>query len=61
MTAQPLLKITYDCPQCSHTWHDLWSAACDAPCEECGARDVQASDWTEVEAVEDRSFCHAPA
>ena len=42
------LQIDYHCPACEHDWQEEWSCACDSECPQCGARDIEASDWRDA-------------
>jgi len=44
----PEYLIEYECPQCGHEWHEIWSSACDSECPECGCGDIQAADYEEL-------------
>jgi hypothetical protein len=44
-----LLEIHYRCPFCFHEWTERYSCACDSECPKCGAGDITALSWEEVE------------
>lgn len=48
--AQEVPEMTnhYRCPRCAHEWSDVWTAACDDDCPECGARHITPYDTEEV-------------
>jgi hypothetical protein len=46
----PEYLIRYDCPECSRSWHEIWSCACDSDCE-CGCQDIQAADYELLSSV----------
>lgn len=45
---QPDLDITYLCPICEFTWHEIWTSACDSECPECATPNIIALEWEEV-------------
>lgn len=42
------LDIRYRCPECGHTWEEVYTAACDSECPNCGLRNIQSLMWKEV-------------
>jgi hypothetical protein len=43
-----MLEITYRCPDCGHTWNEVYESACDSECPECGAGEITALSWVEL-------------
>ena len=34
----------YTCPECQHTWTDVWDSMCDDDCPNCGRRHISPMD-----------------
>lgn len=50
----PWFTNHYECPKCSETWCDEWSAMCDDDCPKCGTRHISPhqSEQTTPDPVE---------
>ena len=46
--AEQMLDIKYKCPDCGHEWEDQYTSACDADCDACGAKNIEALSYTET-------------
>jgi hypothetical protein len=46
---EPLLNISYQCPDCGHEWKEQWSCACDSECPACGMKNITAVTWDEAD------------
>ena len=46
---EPLLDISYCCPDCGHEWQEQWSCACDSECPACGTKNITALTWDEAD------------
>ena len=44
------LLIDYKCYNCDWEWQEIYSTACDSECHGCGAKNVQANKWEELNA-----------
>ncbi len=48
--------IKYKCPQCGYTWCGVWSCACDSECDNCGAKNIQALEWEDIDTVSSNDY-----
>jgi hypothetical protein len=46
---EPLLNISYCCPDCGHEWQEQWSCACDSQCPACGMKNIMALTWEDAD------------
>ena len=54
-TDETIFKIQYTCPNCSKSWDDVHSCACDATCPKCGTKNIQALSYEEIKPNNQRT------
>jgi hypothetical protein len=51
---EPMLAISYRCPECRHDWQERWTSDCDSECPNCHTGNVSARGWRDCEGEEVR-------